>query len=135
MKIKRLEPTKGRRVLPHETGERRSTDHRRPIFSLENMVKTHCVSACEKDDQAALAQKLYEMSQLSWNDLRQAPRHGQGYENIRTNAISPLPTCVTPDVRLIAFRFSGKKPMVGYREDEIFYLICLDHDYSLYDHG
>ena len=46
-----------------------------------------------------------------------------------------LPPNVTEDVTLLVFRFSGRKPMVGYRVKEAFYVLALDRDFTLYDHG
>jgi hypothetical protein len=42
---------------------------------------------------------------------------------------------VTEEVNLIAFRFDGKKPMVGYRDGVTFYVLFLDRSFTLYDHG
>jgi hypothetical protein len=48
----------------------------------------------------------------------------------------PTGSHLTEDVqRLIAFRFAGNRPMVGYRVQAIFYLLWLDRDFTLYDHG
>jgi hypothetical protein len=46
-----------------------------------------------------------------------------------------IPLCITPEVTLLALRFSGKHPMVGYREDDIFHILWFDFDFTLYDHG
>jgi hypothetical protein len=42
---------------------------------------------------------------------------------------------LTRDVTLVALRFSGLKPMVGYQIDEMFRVVWFDRDFSLYDHG
>lgn len=42
------------------------------------------------------------------------------------------PACITPDVTLIAFRFWGKAPMVGFRDGRTFHIVWLDVDFSLY---
>lgn len=91
---------------------------------------------CQTDEKAALADRLHEMSQLTWEQLRQAPKHGQGYEKISRDAIRPsVPAQVTPDVNLIAFRFCGKAPVVGYRNRRIFHVLWLDRAFTLYNHG
>ena len=135
-KIKRPKPGQGWRIKPHEIPDAPiSHDEKRPIFSLEHMQPTHSVRTCQHNDRAEFASKLYEMSQLSWGQLKQAPRHGLGSETISQNAIrAPMPQSVTRDIRLIAFRFSGKKPMVGYRVNEVFFVLWLDYNYTLYDH-
>jgi len=73
---------------------------------------------------------------MTWGEIIQAPRHGMGFETIARNAIRrPIPNHVTDDVTFIAFRFSGKKPMVGYRTDGMFHIIWFDCSYDLYDHS
>ncbi len=64
-----------------------------------------------------------------------APRHGLGYERIEKNAIKcGIPSVVPDDTDLIAFRFAGNAPMVGYRKERTFFILWLDRDFTLYDH-
>nr|VFK10581.1 MAG: hypothetical protein BECKLPF1236A_GA0070988_100409 [Candidatus Kentron sp. LPFa]VFK27148.1 MAG: hypothetical protein BECKLPF1236C_GA0070990_100439 [Candidatus Kentron sp. LPFa] len=47
-----------------------------------------------------------------------------------------MPKFITEDNKdLLAFRFSGKKPMVEYRYKNIFYVLWFDHKRKLYKHG
>ena len=46
-----------------------------------------------------------------------------------------IPKNITPDVTFLAVRFSGRKLMVGYSLAQIFYVMWLDRDFTLYDHG
>lgn len=72
---------------------------------------------------------------MTWIQIRGAHRHGLGTEKIEKSAIKvPIPTVVTEDVSLLAFRFSGKAPMVGFRERDVFHVLWFDRDYSLYKH-
>jgi len=76
------------------------------------------------------------LSQLSWSQLRLAPRHGVGYEIIdRKGFRVAIPQHITDDVNLIAFRFSGKAPMIGYKDEGIFRIVWLDRAFKVYDHG
>ena len=100
------------------------------------MDAQYCVSKCEKNEKVAILDKLHQLSQLTWVQLHQSPKHSYGYEKIPRNAIKrPVPSQITEDVTLIAFRFHGKAAMVGYREHEIFHIIWFDRDFSLYNHG
>lgn len=113
-----------------------SSHHLHPKFSLEHLVRTYCLSACTTDEKAAFADKLHELSQLTWQQIAQAPRHGQGSETINRGGIKPtIPPCITEEVTILAFRCIGKAPMVGYRSHDTFYVIWIDRDFSLYDHG
>jgi len=79
---------------------------------------------------------LYKLSQLTWSQIQSSPRHGLGYEKIPRAAIkAPVPSLITEDTNFIAFRFSGKKAMVGYRDRAVFYVVWLDRNFTLYDHG
>jgi len=109
-----------------------------PKFCLRGMRRGFSLEDCEKDEKAAFASRLYELSRNNWSALCQMPRHGQGYEKIDRMAIKGdnVPDEITAEVDLIAFRFHGKAPMVGYRsKDGVFNIIWLDRAFTLYDHG
>ncbi|MDH2123758.1 hypothetical protein N5J75_11170 [Pantoea brenneri] len=110
-------------------------DNSPPTFSLRYLQKDFCVDCCEKNEKAALADRLFKLSKLSWADIRKADRHGLGTEKISRNSIkAPIPHHVTEDVEFIAFRFCGKAPMVGYKLNSTFYILWLDRVFKLYDH-
>jgi len=135
--IKKQSGANGPRMKTHES-KGGSVDTDPPIFSLK-ICKDFCLSCCEKDEKAAFADTLHKLSQSTWRELRQAGRHGQGYEIIDRKSIKgKIPDHITDDVHIIAFRFFGKKPMAGYRDANdrrIFHVVWLDRDFTLYDHG
>ncbi|KYC42342.1 hypothetical protein WA1_20445 [Scytonema hofmannii PCC 7110] len=107
-----------------------------PIFSLRYLDGEYCLTKCDKDDQAAFALKIHRLSKLTWSQIQSQDRHKLGYERISRDSLKvPIPRFITEDVNLIAFRFSGMKPMVGYRDGCVFYIIWLDKNFTLYDHG
>lgn len=113
-----------------------STDRQKPIFCLQSLQGEFCLSKCEKDEKAAFADTLHQLSQRTWVELKQINRHKAGFEIIDRKKIrSGIPDFVTPDTNLIAFRFSGLKSMVGYRLRSVFHILWLDRDFTLYDHG
>ncbi len=106
-----------------------------PIFSFEYMQKGYSIDDCEKTEKVALVNQLYKLSKMSWESIAQAQRHGLGWEKIERNSFNkPIPSLITPDVRLIAFRFFGEAPMVGFRRDRIFHIVWLDRNFTLYKH-
>lgn len=106
-----------------------------PKFSFEHLRKTHCISNCEKDEKVALIDRMHELSQMTWQQIQQAPRHGQGCEIIGRNSMKVgIPDVITEDTNILAFRFFGKAPMVGFRQDDVFYLVWLDRDFTVYTH-
>ena len=125
---------KGKKVSKSQR-EDISPEQEPPMFSLRYLNRDYSLSQCTKDEKAAFADTIAQLSQLTWSQIQSQPRHGLGYEKISRNAIrSSIPTHVTDDVNLIAFRFCGKAPMVGYRDRAVFYVIWLDRDFTLYPH-
>jgi hypothetical protein len=90
---------------------------------------------CDKNDKAAFAERIRQLSTMTWNDIIQAPRHGFGREQISRDQLPNPPFGVTEDANFIALRFSGKKPMVGFQQQAMFHIVWFDGDYDLYDHG
>lgn len=133
-KIKNLTDRRGKRFTAGDQASE-GTDDCHPAFSFEHMITTHSVERCEKEEIVSLSMALYKLSQLTWKQIKSAHRHGMGFEKLPTTCIkASIPNIVTPDVNLLAFRFHGKKPMVGFRSGQVFYIIWLDRDYSLYEH-
>ncbi len=134
---KRLKPSRGReegRLRVTKTG---SAPLREPIvFCLRRMASGYTVSDCDSDDRAAFAEKLYRLSQLTWPDVYSSHRHGLGAEKIARGNLRPcVQDRIPEDVAPIAFRFSGKKPMIGYREESILRIVALDPKFEAYPHS
>ena len=105
-----------------------------PLFSLRHLSGNYCVTCCDKDHQAAFAVTLHKLSQLTWKQLFSADRHGVGFEKItHENIHTSIPTIASME-KLLAFRYNGKHPMVGFQEKEVFHVLWLDRDFTLYDH-
>lgn len=131
-----LSKEKGKKIATPSPTRNPSPEQQKPIFSLVNLRKDYCLSACNKDEKAAFADTLHQLSQITWNEISSSSRHGLGYERISRNAIrSGIPNHVKEDVNFIAFRFFGKAPMVGYRDENIFHIVWIDRAFSLYNHG
>lgn len=131
-KIKKKSQNKGKFIKDFEP-DTISSNTKKPIFSFEYMVNNYCVDDCEQNEKASLADALYRRSKLTWAQLSTAPHNKLGYEPIRKLNV-PLPKNIKEDVTIISFRFCGKKPMVGYRDKQIFYILFLDREFKVYDH-
>ena len=106
-----------------------------PVFCFRHLQCGHDVEDCQPEDQQNLIKRLRMLSKMEWTQIEQAPRHGLGKENIAKTSINPaLPTVITDDVKLWALRFSGPKPMVGFRSGPVFHVVWLDHNFSVYPH-
>ena len=129
---RRLE--RGKHVSVHATTEE-SPQQQPTTFSFRYMSKDYGLAQCTKDEKAALADTLYRLSQLTWSQIESSPRHGLGFEKISRNSITvAVRRHLTEDVNLIAFRFCGLAPMIGYRERAIFHIIWLDRGFNVYKH-
>lgn len=110
-----------------------------PIFAFDKMQggSGYSVTCCDAANQAALAERLFRLSRLTWTQIQNAQRHGFGSEKIERSAIkgAAIPASVTEDVTFLALRYNGKAPMVGYRDGRTFHVLYLDHTFNLYNHG
>ncbi|GAB6393517.1 MAG: hypothetical protein MdMp014T_2890 [Treponematales bacterium] len=109
---------------------------RRPCFSFQNTHPRYGAASCDEKQRSDLCLTLERLSALTWTDIEGAHRHGLGAEKISRDAIKPdLPGGVPKSATLLAIRFSGKAPMIGYRERNIFHIVFLDGHFSVYNHG
>ena len=100
------------------------------------MEGKYCFSNLHQKDKAAFAESIFKRRNIPWNNIKYLPRHGLGIEKISKSSLkTALPKNITADFDdFMAFRFSGKKPMVGYRIHDLFYVLWFDHDFTLYNH-
>lgn len=107
----------------------------KPFFSLVYLQKSDCLNDCTKDEKAAFADTLKKLSEQTWNEIACSGRHGAGYEKISKHQIKRnIPIHISDDVNLIAFRFFGKAPMIGYRQKNIFFVLWFDRAFTVYKH-
>lgn len=108
-----------------------------PVFSLERIQQSgYCLSDLCKEDKAAFADAIFKRKSITWSDIKKLDRHALGFEKIDKSSIkAPLPRFITEDMdHFLAFRFNGMKPMIGYRKQNIFFVLWFDKDFTLYAH-
>lgn len=114
-----------------------SDNDQKPVFSFEHMQDNSgwSISCCQRDDRAQLVSRLYTLCQLTWMQINQAGRHGQGTEIIPKGKIAArIPAIVTDDTNLLAMRYNGKRPMVGFKDGRTFHILWIDWNFTLYPH-
>ena len=104
------------------------------VFSLRYIQNSHCFSDCQPSEKQALAESLFKRREMTWKLIQRENRHGLGYEKISQLKVS-LPKFVPKDASILSFRFAGKAAMVGFKEKNIFHILWLDRDYTVYNHG
>jgi len=134
-RIQTPSPKKGRRISAETS--KINYDERPPVFSLERLQKgRYCLQSMDVDGKSSFADSIFRRKNTTWKDIKKADKHGLGFEKIAKNSIKAAkPACITEDLDdYLSFRFSGKKPMVGYRKQDVFYVLWFDHDFTLYKH-
>lgn len=110
-------------------------DAHKPAFSFHDMRYRGqgCLSQCTKESKSAIADRLLELSQLTWKEIHSNPKEGLGYEPIPNNRFKvSLPPSVTPEVRLLVFRFSHPGRIAGYRKQDILHIVAVGAQHELY---
>lgn len=112
-----------------------STQSQTPLFCLNMLQGKYCLSHCEQQERAAFADTLHKLSKLTWAQIRASNRHASGCEIISRSSLKfSLPSTVTDEVDILAFRFFGKAPMLGYRDGRTFHVLAIDRVFTAYDH-
>jgi hypothetical protein len=93
-------------------------------------------NCCEDDDRLYLAQRMFMLSRMPWRQIRQGSRGGFGSEKIDRLSIKlAVPTTVTEDIQhFYALHYVGKKRFVGYKVGQVFYILWVDHNFTVYKH-
>jgi hypothetical protein len=98
-----------------------------PAFCFRYLIYGYRITDCTNEEKVALADTLHNLTQRTWNDFRHEDRHKRGSEKIdRASLHIPVPVHITPDVPILAFRFYGMAPMLGYRVGRMLHIICID---------
>ena len=122
---------------------RASNDHYNPEdfpprFSFRFLIRNSDFGfeSLDNDSKIALMNTLHKLSRLTWADIRLTHKHGLGHEKIEPSALNfKLPQGVPTDRPILAFRFCGKAPMLGYRSVfGTFYIIAFDTKFKAYRH-
>lgn len=107
------------------------------VFSFKDIQEDYYNNknkSFNKDHFIRLFNKLRILSQMIWKDINVLPREN-GTEIIdRSNLKVGLPQFMTEDIRILSIRFGSVERMIGYKLDNIFYILYLDVNCSIYSH-
>ncbi len=136
-KIKAPEANKGAHLTALKTKDYNKTP---VIFSRRHIQNgKYCFSQLDQKQKSDFAEALFRRKDLTWNDYHQIPKESLGYELLPFDClkIASKPICVTEDLeKVIVIRFSGNDGrIVGFREQNIYYVLWIDCGFELYDHG
>jgi hypothetical protein len=109
------------------------------VFSLEFLDSRFDLDRCDTNDRAEFAMALVKFSRMTWQEIQNSHRHGMGHEKINiadTKLAGKLPGRFCDETDILAFRYRGKKPMLGFRVDQVFYVIGVEKNFGdIYHHG
>ena len=112
-----------------------SSNAEHPKFCLAFIQSAFDVKALPEDQQADFAKTLQDRASLSWEMIMKAERHGQGYEHLPSSKLPSPPAAFSDRDQFMVFRYSGKRPMVGVRVDDVFHIIWIEREFGeLYSH-
>jgi hypothetical protein len=104
------------------------------MFSIECCSGKCCYKKIkDKRDKADFADRLHELSQLTWGQINDTSRKGLGYETL--DDIKIVRSKIPSDRTAIAFIYHDYHRMWGYRDLEgIFHITGFDYDGRQYKH-
>lgn len=116
-----------------------STLDKNPKFNLEHMDSRVSIFNCDKDDRIQFIETLNALSQMTWREIVNDTKHARGYEVIKPKDKKwklkmKRPECFINE-KLLVFRYSGKKPMIAVKNQEILQILWVAKKYGdLYEH-
>ena len=105
-----------------------------PKFSFEFLSGDHCLSKCEVKEKSNLISKLHQIGRQSWGDLRRLGRNN-GFEPISVAQLRcKIPEEFKKESVSIVFHMTGNIPIIGFRREDVFYVIAIDRTFKAYSH-
>lgn len=111
-------------------------NQRKPKISFEFLNGDYCISKCQQNQKAEIIDSLHRISQHTWQEHHQIGKSG-GYEQFGRDQLR----CKIPHEekfintdKVTVFHRKDKIPIVGFRVDDVFYVFCIDRDFSAYKH-
>lgn len=109
-----------------------------PKFSLEFCFgNKRCIGKTNDETKLAVFEKLIFLSQSTWEDIKASGKEA-GFEKIKKaffNSHPNIPVKFKNDKKIDVFRIPGSLGrIIGYIEDEIFYIVWIDTKFDMYDH-
>lgn len=108
-----------------------------PLFSFRYLQATSFTDCRRHIFFIDFINRLTKLSQLGWEEIGTSRRHSFGFEKIPRDIIKPgIPSNITPDVQLLAFRATGDNhPFIGFREGKIFHILFIESAFGdIYNH-
>lgn len=124
--------TKSKRIL--DTNQGINNDARKPVFSFSNILTKYCCikKDCNSAQKERILEMLVDLSGLTWQEIKNAPRTGIGFELIPKDQMKVAIPPVHGHEKFMVFRLSNKMRMIGLREAEKFDILVIDREHKAY---
>ena len=107
----------------------------KPKISLSYLDGNFCISKCTQGEKAEIITTLHRMSKLTWSDLQQLGRKRGGHENIEVKSLNcNVPSEFLEEANALSFHNPQKIPIIGFRREDVFYIIAVDPKLKAYKH-
>lgn len=117
--------------------QRANDDNDNIVFSFQSLQNGYDLNhkSLTKENKVQLLKKLVEISKTTWNSLILKDKKS-GFELIDKSIITGLPNVVTEDIsKLYILRFASQDcRIIGFRQDNVYHILYIDPDLSLYRH-
>lgn len=115
-----------------------SYDQNKPIFGFHNLHTTYCFNHADKDLRNEIINWINTLCNMTWDEIKKKPKETYGYEFIyhkrfKNTKIKPL----VHTEKYMVFRINNSNHntrVLGYREEDKYYLLFLDVKGVLYNH-
>ncbi|NTV19048.1 MAG: hypothetical protein HGA83_06435 [Bacteroidales bacterium] len=135
-KIRHPGISKGARFSANVSEERETPQ---VLFSFRHIQPGQfCFSAMNHKQKGDFADALFRRKDFTWRDLYSLDHRKLGVEQLPAEIMkTKRPACLTEDVdKFSVIRFSNADGrIVGFRKEHIFYILWIDCNFELYDHG
>jgi hypothetical protein len=113
-----------------------------PVFCFRHLKDGYDIENCCQcsDDKflKGLVRKIFQLSKLSWDDIKLSGRKGVGSEKIsKSSLLITPPSSITDDVKdYLSFYFAGDNGrIIGYRSQYAFHVVFIDTKLNVYAHS
>ena len=110
-----------------------STNSQKVVFSFENFGEKSHGLECNPEEFKNLVRHLKILSKMTWQQVQESDRHKLGSEEINVSEIRE--SVPTSKDKVLSFRYSGMKPFIGERKNQVLDVYYIDPSFDLYDHN
>ena len=135
-KLKKIPSASLKQIPPiFESIPKESFYNKHPKFSFTYITDSsqYCLKKCQNKEKSAIIDKLHSLSKTTWGNIWDSPKEGLGSEPLPNNAYKKLPNNeILTDKKFIVFRTSDKGRIIGFHENDTFYLVICDPNHTFY---